>query len=103
LDCHRAPRIKALHRRIIELATKHNLKVSLFSGKQLRIALLDDVKGTKHEMAEMLAKEFPVELANKLPPKRRPWQSEDGRTDIFDAVGLVVALRLKFCGRRFGL
>lgn len=95
VDSRRALRIKALHRQIIELAAKQKFKVSLFSGKQLRIALLDDVKGTKYEMAEMLAKKFPVELANKLPPKRRPWENEDGRMDMFDAVGLAVALRLK--------
>jgi len=27
----------------------------------------------------------------RLPPKRRPWMSEDPRMDIFDAVSLAVA------------
>jgi hypothetical protein len=88
--CHRAPRIKALHQQVIGLAEKRKCKVVFFSGKRLRIALLGDVKGTKHEMAEMLAQKFPVELAGKLPPKRRSWENEDGRMDMFDAVGLAV-------------
>src|ERR1035437_6674006 len=88
--CRRAPRIKTLHRQIIKLAGNLKIKVSLFSGKLLRIALLGDVKGTKHEMAEFLAQKYPVELAAKLPPKRRAWENEDGRMDMFDAVGLAV-------------
>ena len=93
--CYRAPRIKALHRKIVGLAANHKCKVKLFSGNQLRDALLGDVKGTKHEMAELLARKYPVELAGKLPPKRRPWENEDGRMDMFDAVGLVAVFWMK--------
>ena len=92
---HRAPRIKALQQEVIELAERQKCKVVLFSGKELRIALLDHVKGTKHEMAVMLAQKFPGELAKKLPPKRRAWENQDGRMDMFDAVGLAVVFRLK--------
>jgi len=87
--CLRAPRIKALHRQVVGLAEKQKCKVMLFSGKQLRITLLGDAKGTKHEMAEMLAQKFPSELGGRVPPKRRAWDSEDGRMDVFDAVGLA--------------
>ena len=90
IGCRRAPRIKALHRQVVGLAKQHKCKVTLFSGKQLRRSLLDDEMGTKHEMAELLARKYPVELAVKLPPKRRPWENEDGRMDMFDAVGLAV-------------
>jgi Holliday junction resolvasome RuvABC endonuclease subunit len=89
-DCRRAPRIKMLHRQIVVLAEKHKCKVMLFSGRQLRITLLGNAKGTKHEMAEMLVKKFPTELGKRLPPKRRAWDSEDGRMDVFDAVGLAI-------------
>ncbi len=91
----RAPRIKTLNRQIIELTAKQKCKVALFSVERLRNALLGDVKGTKHEMAEMLAQKFPVELAGKLPPKRRPWENEDGRMDMFDAVGLAVVFWMR--------
>jgi hypothetical protein len=58
------------------------------------MSLLGDVKGTKHEMAEMLAQKYSVELAGKLPPKRRPWENQDGRMDMFDAVGLAMVFRM---------
>lgn len=86
--CRRAPRIKALHREMIKLAAAHKCKVALISGKSLRNSLLGNVTGTKHEMANMLAQKFP-DLAAKLPPRRRAWESEDGRMDLFDAVGLA--------------
>jgi hypothetical protein len=87
--CRRAPRIRALHREIIRLAMTQKCRVTLISGKMLRSSLAGNAKGTKHEMAEMLAKQYPAQLAVKLPLKRRAWESEDGRMDLFDAVGLA--------------
>ncbi len=66
----------------------------MYSGKQLRTLLLGNEEGTKQEMAEKLAGEFPDELASKLPPKRQSWESQDRRMDIFDAAALGVALHL---------
>jgi len=91
----RAPRIKTLNRQIKGVAEKNKIEVKLISGKQLRSLLLGNPKGTKQEMAEMLATQFPDELASRLPTKRKPWESEDSRMDIFDAVALALALRLK--------
>jgi Holliday junction resolvasome RuvABC endonuclease subunit len=91
----RDQRIKVLQREVIRLAAKQRLLVRLISEKQLRSLLLGNASGTKHEMAAMLTKHFPDELAFRLPPKRRPWQSEDSRMDIFDAVALAVAFRIK--------
>jgi hypothetical protein len=65
------------------------------AGTELRSVLLDDAAGTKQEMAELLAKQFPDELASLLPSKRKLWENEDPRMDIFDAVGLVVAVGME--------
>ena len=92
---YRAPRIKGLHRKVVALAKKRKLKVVKLSKIELRTLLLNDPKGTKHDMAERIAKLFPDELASRVPPKRRDWTSEYARMDIFDAVGLVVAFRMK--------
>jgi hypothetical protein len=92
---HRAPRIKELHRKVVALAKKHRLKVVKISGTELRGLLLGNEDGTKQEIAELLAKQFPDELALRLPPKRKAWKSEDARMDIFDAVALAVAFRMK--------
>jgi hypothetical protein len=90
-DTRRAARIKTLHRKIIAWAAKQQLKVRLVSVTQMRTQLLGTTKGTKFAMAQTLAGKFPVELETRLPPKRRPWMSEDPRMDIFDAVGLAAA------------
>jgi len=87
---YRDPRIKALAKKVVALAKEHKLKVAKISGIELRGTLLGNENGTKHEMAEFLAKQFPDELASCLPPKRKLWKSEDTRMDIFDAVGLAV-------------
>jgi hypothetical protein len=91
----RDPRIKELHREVVGLAKKCKLKVVKISGTELRNALLGNERGTKQEMAELLAKQFPDELASRLPPKRKSWKSEDARMDIFAAVALAVMFRLK--------
>ena len=74
---YRDPRIKQLHRDVIALANKRKLKVVKIPATELRRLLLGNATGTKHEMAEMMAKRFPDELAQRLPPKRKPWESED--------------------------
>ncbi|HLX69589.1 MAG TPA: hypothetical protein VKV04_08175 [Verrucomicrobiae bacterium] len=87
----RAPRIKTLNRKIKTAAEKRKIEVKLISGEQMRSLLLGNPKGTKYEMAEMLATQFPDELASRLPPKRKTWESEDGRMDVFDAMALALA------------
>ena len=91
----RAPRIKELHREVVALATKRKLKVATLRGTEARDLLLGKSSGSKHEMAELLAKRFPDELALRLRPKRRTWESEDARMDIFEAVALAVVFRMK--------
>jgi Holliday junction resolvasome RuvABC endonuclease subunit len=90
-DSRRAPRIQALNKQMVEMAKKRKLSVAMFSMEQVRSLLLNNAKATKHELAEMLAVQFPAELESRLPPKRRPWQSEDSRMDIFAAMSLAVA------------
>jgi hypothetical protein len=91
----RHPRIKQLQRDVKVFAKKRKLPVKLIAGKQLRFLLLGNERGTKQEMAEELAKRFPLELGFRLPPKRRLWESADSRMDIFDAVELAVAHRMQ--------
>ena len=71
----RDPRIKKLHRKVVALTEQHKITAVEISGTALRTALLGNPKGTKHEMAEVLATWFPDELASRLPLKRRDWMS----------------------------
>jgi hypothetical protein len=54
----------------------------------------------KSERMHLLVERFPY-LARRLPRARAPWQSEDPRSNIFDAIALAVAvLGLVSSGRR---
>jgi len=89
----RSLRIRALTKRIARLAKHRKVIVASFSRKQIRQGFFADGQGTKHALAEILAKRFPDELGFRLPPKRRPWMSEDSRMDIFEALGLALMVR----------
>jgi Holliday junction resolvasome RuvABC endonuclease subunit len=91
----RSPRIRKLCRQIIKMAASRKVSVALFSRDQVMKTFIADGQGTKHAVAEIIAKRFPEELGSRLPPKRKPWMSEDSRMGIFDAVALVLAFRLK--------
>jgi hypothetical protein len=71
--------------------SSRNLGVTLFSCEQVGRMFLGQVECTKHAIAQILAKRFPEELGFLLPPKRRPWMSEDYRMDIFEAISLALA------------
>ena len=72
---YRSSRIKQLHKLIIALAKERKLKVIMLSGKKLRTVLLNDPKGTKHDLAVRVAELFPDELASRVPPKRKDRKS----------------------------
>ena len=91
----RSPRIRKLSQQIIKMAEARKMIVKLFSRDQVMKTFIADGQGTKHALAEILAKRFPEELGLQLPPKRKPWMSEDYHMSIFDAVALVLMLRLK--------
>jgi hypothetical protein len=48
------------------------------------------------------AQRYPIGFAATLPLKRRAWESEDYRMDIFDAVALAVVFRLSQVKRSKG-
>jgi Holliday junction resolvasome RuvABC endonuclease subunit len=93
-DSRRSPRIRALTKSIVALASKRNVKPELVSCSQMkRVLFVDSGEWKKHDIAENVAKRFPEELSLRLPPKRRPWMSEDSRMGIFDAVALALTLQ----------
>ena len=90
----RSPRIKFLCQELGRLAESRKIRVALFSTEQVRRRLLGTATATKHAIAENLASRFQAELGASVPPKRRPWMSEDHRMGIFDAVALAVVFRM---------
>lgn len=85
----RCSRVQALIRTLRRRATEHTLSVRLVGPRELREPCSDKQRATKHEIAQMLAARFSA-LARQLPPRRKPWMSEDPRMGIFDAVALAV-------------
>ena len=85
----RSRRIRALIAEIVIMAGDEHIRVKRYSRKQTNLGFLSDERGTRHALAEHLAGRFPEELASSLPPKRRAWDSDDPRMDIFDAVALA--------------
>ena len=97
----RSPRIRKLCQQIIKLAEARKVSVKLFSRDQMMKTFIADGQGTRHALAEIIVKRFPEELGSRLPPKRKPWMSEDSRMTIFDAVALALLPHL--CRRHRGV
>jgi hypothetical protein len=94
-EVRRAPRIKTLNRQIIAVVKSRKVNLEQLWDKQVKRKLLAENEGTRHALAEAVARRFPNELGLSLPPKRKPWKSEDPRIDFFYAVALALTLRLK--------
>ena len=90
----RSVRVRELGQRLVNLARDYGITTSLFSRERIHHAFLADSRGTKHALAEALARRFPEELGGRLPPKRRPWMSEDSRMSMFEAAALALMTRL---------
>jgi hypothetical protein len=85
--------------------SRRNLRVRRLTEQMVALARRSGIKGyalplvavyqqfskrgahTKYDIAATLARQFPA-LALRLPPKRKPWESEDSRMSIFDAAAL---------------
>lgn len=91
----RSPRIRNLVEKIASLAVSRKLAVTLISREYVMRAFFIDGKGTKHTVARVLAMRFPEELGDRLPRKRRAWEGEAYRMNIFEAVALAFAQQLR--------
>lgn len=95
----RDPRIRKLSKQIAALARRHKAKVEVLSTKQVQKVFFADGKGTKYDIAQVVARRCSEEMNLELPPKRKAGDSEHPRMSVFDAVGLVMAYRLRKAGR----
>jgi Holliday junction resolvasome RuvABC endonuclease subunit len=85
----RSTRIAQLVFSITTMVEEEALTARLVARLDIKSVLLGKKEGTKHEVARQLAELFPHELACRIPPKRKPWSSEDYRMGIFDAVAVA--------------
>jgi len=81
--------VKQIIQVIRKQARAYKIPVRIVSPKVLQETFIGHNRN-KHQIASAIAERFP-ELLYILPPKRKPWQSEDYRTSIFDAGALGIA------------
>jgi hypothetical protein len=86
----RGGRNRRLIDRIVQLAEARGISCQRVSQTARRRAVLPIGSGTKYKTALAIAERFP-ELHWRLPPKRKPWMSEDARMGLFDAVALALS------------
>ena len=84
----RAPRIRALNRRTLELAKRRGVCVRTYSRARVLDYFEEFGAKTKHRIAEIIAQHIPA-LSLYVPPPRKPWKSEDPRMAIFEAAALA--------------
>ncbi|PWT76007.1 MAG: hypothetical protein C5B46_01885 [Proteobacteria bacterium] len=84
----RAPRIRAVNCRTLELAKRRGLPVHTHPRKEVIGYFEKFGATTKHRIAEIIAEHIPA-LSLYVPPPRKPWKSEDPRMGIFEAAALV--------------
>jgi Holliday junction resolvasome RuvABC endonuclease subunit len=89
LGTRRSKRVQELFQDIAALSVKHKIKLRQIAKVQVNQAILGRKEGTKYEIARRLADWFPEDLAQLLPRKRKPWDCENPRMYLFDAVGIA--------------
>ncbi|MGZ4971358.1 MAG: hypothetical protein ACXWIU_10775 [Limisphaerales bacterium] len=92
-DSSRSPRIRKLMQQMVTGAFKRKLKVKLISRRKVAQIVTGNENGTKYDIAEVILKKFPNELATWLPPKRKAWMVENPKLRVFEAVALACQVR----------
>lgn len=82
--------IRSLVAVMVDVSAVHSVPICLVGDDDVRNTFRNLGCETRDEIAAVLSRIFP-ELLWKLPPKRRPWQSEHPRMAMFDAVALGFA------------
>ena len=85
-------RCKRVETLLDRIASKEGPRVLVRLITQAEICAIGPLPqtGTKHGRACFLAERFP-ELQPFLPPPRKPWDPEDDRMSVFDALSFAVA------------
>lgn len=85
----RCERVKTLIDQIAEFSQSQNIPTVKYAADRIKDVFSIVGLRNKHQIAQEICARLP-ELAPRIPPKRKPWMSEDRRMGIFDAVALVL-------------
>jgi alkylhydroperoxidase/carboxymuconolactone decarboxylase family protein YurZ len=84
-----ATRPVRLSRAMAALAAKRGARVEVYTRGQVQACFAGVGARTRDEIAAAIARQFDA-FGHRLPPRRRPWESEDRRMALFAAVALLV-------------
>lgn len=85
----RSPRIARLYRGIASMAASRGIDVHIYSLNDVKACFAAVGARTRQEIAEAVGRHIDA-FGHRLPPPRRPWQSEDRRMALFSAAALVL-------------
>lgn len=88
-SCRRGKRAKGIIEKIAKVARDKGIKVVYRSRAEVRAVFDKQGVRSKRGRAEMIVKEIP-QLADRLPPARRAWESEHFSMGIFEAAALAL-------------
>ena len=92
-ECRRKDRVRGLLKAITDLAAQRRIQVAALPKDAVGRTFAYAHAVTKHEIATVIASQYP-ELAPRLPPPRKIWQSEDVRMSLFSATALALTFYL---------
>jgi Holliday junction resolvasome RuvABC endonuclease subunit len=94
---HRKPNDKAendrawiFYQNMRGFAANRDIAVHIYSRAEVGAALVSDKNATRRTIVEAVADLLPM-LRDRLPLKRKRWDTEDGRRCLFDAAALGIA------------
>lgn len=85
----RGKRVKLFCNAILHLCATKGIDYRVYSRAVVRTCFVSVGARTRYEIAKVIALHIDA-LRSHLPPKRRPWQSEDCRQSLFDAAALAM-------------
>jgi hypothetical protein len=85
----RHPRIHRLEKQLIALAAVHATPVKVFTRADVQAAFAERKATTRYAVATVVADYIP-EIRNRLPKKRRAWDTEDSDMALFAAAALLI-------------
>ncbi|MDI6623328.1 MAG: hypothetical protein QME55_01235 [Brevundimonas sp.] len=85
----RARRIADLCTAVRRAADDRGIETAVYSRAEIREAFAEVEARTRREVAEAVARHLEA-FRHRLPPPRRPWESEDARGALFAAAAVVL-------------
>jgi hypothetical protein len=93
----RPVRIQRIYRSILNIAKSNHIEVHRCSKKEIAAFFARAGAKTKSEIASAVAVRIKA-FSHRLPPIRKPWNSEDPRQSLFDAAALALTYYWKAKG-----